>query len=94
MCPSCQLVRSWSSMEKFFIPTPAKHAKDMETQRNAFEKTKEPLRKHLGLPKTTKSIAKLSKDEIASVLSRLGFEVIRSAEKTLILLICCYFSRL
>lgn len=67
------------------MPTPAKHAKDMETQRNAFDKAKEPVRKHLlGLPKTAKSISKLSKDEIARLTSWLGFEVIRSGEKHLI----------
>lgn len=73
VCPSCQLVRKWTTMERHFQPTNSKNAKEMEQNRTVFMRDKEPKVPIL-LPATAKPVKKIGK-EMESIQLLFGIEV-------------------
>lgn len=75
MCPSCQVVRNWSVMERHFQPITQKNAKEMAQIRSSFLRTKS-AKKPLILPATLKSVQKLGAEQLESMQMLFGIEMI------------------
>ncbi|KAG4072609.1 hypothetical protein HA402_004698 [Bradysia odoriphaga] len=74
VCPSCQLVSGWSSVEKFFLKT-GKPTKERERLKELFEKSKPKISAPIA-PKNATSISKLKQEAVIKVMESLKLQSI------------------
>lgn len=86
MCPSCQLVSGWSSVEKFFSKT-AKHTKEREKLKELFVKSKPKITPPV-LPDNATSITDLKTEDVAKVMEALELQAIPHSVLTNFSVLC------
>lgn len=86
MCPSCQLVSGWSSMEKFF-PRTSKLTKEREKLKDLFVKSK-PKITSVVKPANATCISKLEMDDVVNVMETLQLQMIPYSTLAMFAVLC------
>lgn len=90
VCPTCQIVRSWSAMEACFQrpsgSTATRARREFDAVKEGFHKGKEPLTE-CSVDPNAEPIELLASDVVARVLKHLGLEVNEERDATILKLI-------